>query len=620
MGATLAHRGPDDEGAWWEPSVRLGFSHRRLSIVDVTAAGHQPMTSASKRITLSFNGEIYNAEEIRRELGTHSHIAWRGHSDTEVMVEAIEQWGMREALRKFNGMFAVSLYDRTTRTLHLARDGLGKKPLYYGWVGGCFVFASELKAIAVMASASGCASLGVDRGALVEFLRLGCVGGTRCIHPGLSKLAPGTIASIVCDTETPVGAVPTMERFWDARHELARGTADELAGSDDECEAALKAALTRAVGRRLVGDVDIGAMLSGGVDSSVIVALMSRATAGRVRTFTIGFDDPDYDESDEAARVAEALGTDHTLLRVSAKEAMEVVPRLGDIYDEPFADSSQIPSMLVSALARSRVRAALSGDGADELFGGYDRYRVAPRLYRSLSLLPVFARIPLARGLGSLAHLLPASSLRRNRDKIARGVAALSASSPSELHRLLASNGRDVERLVVGARDMTPTTDLRSEPIGGGALARFLMDEDVVTYLVDDLLVKVDRASMSVGLEVRSPFLDREVVELAARLPMSMKIRGGEGKWILKRLADRLVPGGLPRRPKTGFAVPVHDWLRAEMRPWAEELLAPERLAREGLLVPREVRSRWEQFLRGRHDERHLIWALLMFQSWNERE
>ena len=632
MGDALAHRGPDDSGVWWDAEAKLGFAHRRLSIIDPSPAGHQPMTSASGRTTIIFNGEVYNASDIRRDLDTCARVAWRGHSDTEVMLEAIEQWGIAEATRRFNGMFAFALWDRNARTLSLVRDGVGKKPLYFGWVDGIFAFASELKAFAALPGGS---SLGVDRAAVAELLQFGCIGSTRCIHPGFAKVAPGTIATLALKGRVEVGEQPQVTSFWSAQASIDAGRAAPLV-DDATAVDEFGRVLESAVRRRMIADVPIGAFLSGGIDSALIVALMARASSERVKTFTIGFEDREYDESAAASAIANRLGTDHTVVQASAKSAQDLIPVLSHIYDEPFADSSQIPTLLVSALARTSVRVALSGDGADELLGGYDRYVVAPMIYRALRRFR-FVPGPLGRWLAgvilalakatstemhsveSLARVLPLPAMSRRRDKIARGISVLTATSPAQMHCALASTALATDELVLGlgARPQTPRGAESSGEMG--TLESWLMAQDFTTYLVDDLLVKVDRASMSVGLEVRSPYLDREVAEFAWRMPQWMKIRGEDRKWLSYRLAERIIPGGFKRTPKMGFAVPVHDWIRGPLRPWAEDLLSTDRLRREGILDAERVRARWEQFLKGSNDERHLIWALLMFESWMAR-
>ena len=622
MALQLAHRGPDDSGVWWEESRRVGFAHRRLSIIDLTSAGHQPMASASGRFVLIFNGEIYNAEELRQELDSQTRIAWRGKSDTEVMLAAFEKWGVIDATQKFSGMFAFALFDFQTETLHLARDPVGKKPLYYGWIGRSFVFASELKAMRVLSDGP----MDIDRGVLSEFLRVGYVPGSQCIHPNLRKLQAGSVASmsLAC---AALGGEASVKKYWDARELSKAAAASPSTDSDESLVSQMQTQLERAVSRRMISDVPLGAFLSGGVDSALISAIMSRASQSPIKTFTIGFSDGAYDESDRASATAKALGTDHSVLKLTQKDALRVVPRLAEIYDEPFADSSQIPTLLLCAMARSQVTVALSGDGADELLGGYDRYVTTPMLLNFFRHCPRALRGVIAKSLSfalstgkpldALQAILP-KSLRWTRlsDKLERLVSVLANQSSSEHYRILASIGGSVNRLVIGSSDLSQSKEDEAWPTDTNSVVERMMHLDFASYLVDDILVKVDRASMSVGLEVRSPFLDREFVEWSWRLPMWAKIRGSQGKWISYQLANRLIPGGFATQPKMGFAVPIASWLRGDLRDWAEDLLDARRLSREGFLEPQETRRRWDSFVNGRNDERHLIWALLMFQSW----
>ncbi len=606
MASSLSHRGPDDSGVWWDEHLRVGFSHRRLSIIDLTSAGHQPMVSASGRFTIVFNGEIYNAGELRGELDARVRIAWRGRSDTEMMLEAIDAWGVAEAARKFNGMFAFAVWDKQAQTLHLVRDPMGKKPLYYGWIGRVFAFASELKGIAPVSSGA----LDVDRSALAAYLRLGHVPGSQCIHPNLRKLPAGQIASMQVRAEC--GTQPTIATFWSANDRAQACEAHLLVETDSALIDQLQTHLHSAVSRRMISDVPLGAFLSGGVDSALVVALMSRASSSRIKTFTIGFDNAAYDESARARATARALGTDHTEVVATARDAMAIIPRLCNIYDEPFADSSQIPTVMLSELTRSKVTVALSGDGADELLGGYDRYLVAPRMFAKLRFQPMFIR----RFMANCLSMVAGRSGSRLHEKLDRVASIIALSDFESVYRALSSSGEGAEILVIGAGG-EQESHLKRWHGDAQSIASKMMHRDFVSYLVDDLLVKVDRASMSVGLEVRSPYLDREFVEWSWRVPMSAKIRGGRGKWISYQLANRLVPGGFPNQPKLGFGVPIAAWLRTDLRDWAEDLLDERRLARDGFFHPKETRARWEAFLAGREIDRHLIWAVLMFQSWN---
>jgi asparagine synthase (glutamine-hydrolysing) len=645
MSAPLAHRGPDDEGIAWDERSRVGLAHRRLSIIDLSAAGHQPMVSASGRHTLVFNGEIYNAPELRRDLDRLTSPAWRGRSDSEVMLAAIDRWGCLEAVRQFNGMFAFAVFDQERRVLTLARDGVGKKPLVMGWFGGVFAFASELSALRALARVLQVGALEVDPAAVDELLRHGCIGGSRTIHSGIKRLAPGSTLSIVCSPELAVGATPTPHSFWSAREQMRQRRMQPLRLDDPSLLLDVERVLDGAVARRLASDVPLGGFLSGGVDSAIVVALMARHAHARVQSFTIGFDSPEYDESDAARATAQAIGTEHTSAVVTERDALEIVPRLQAIYDEPFADSSQVPTLLLCALARAHVRVALSGDGADELFGGYDRYAVAPQIRRFAQALPAPMRHLAASVLRAAARIAPDELARllaraafsrdaiRPREKAERAAALLTARTSEEFEAAFAQRGARPSGLILGlptpvrdrdapvtaiGGDATGDKSIAQGATGDSAVAQSMMDRDFCAYLVDDLLVKVDRASMSMALEVRSPFLDREVAEFAWGVPMSAKIRNGEGKWLLRQLADRLVPGGFLDRPKMGFGAPIHRWLRGALRPWAEDLLSDACLSHDPHINAVAARAHWRAFLGGATEHRHTIWALLMYRSWFE--
>jgi asparagine synthase (glutamine-hydrolysing) len=625
MGDRLAHRGPDDAGTWVEPRWGVGLTHRRLSIFDLSPLGHQPMASADGRWVVTLNGEIYNHLALRGELEGRGH-RFRGHSDTEVLLAAFGEWGFEGALRRANGMFAIGAWDAETRTLHLARDRLGEKPLYYGWIGRTFLFGSELKAFA----AHPAFRPEIDRTSLGLFLRLKYVPTPRSIYVGVSKLPPGTYATV--DPTVPGGVVgPTA--FWSAEDAIRRGVEDPLDVAPEEAVDRLEALLLDAVGIRMEADVPLGAFLSGGVDSSTVVALMQAQGSRPVRTFTIGFHEAAFDEAASAAAVARHLGTDHTELYVTPGDAMDVIPRLPEVYDEPFSDSSQIPTYLVSELARRHVTVSLSGDGGDELFGGYHRHVWGGSVGRVVRWTPAGARRAAARALlsvsparwesvmGAVDPVLPARLRQRNPgDKAHKLATALGAERADLLYLALVSHwDGDVPARGIGGREaggMAPVTtvaDSLSDP------ANQMMALDLLTYLPDDILAKVDRASMAHALEARPPILDHRVVELAWRMPLSLKIRAGRGKWALRQVLARRVPPALVDRPKMGFGIPIGTWLRGPLRSWAEDLLDPARLREEGYLEPGPIRIRWAEHLSGRRNHQYELWDVLMFQAWLAR-
>ncbi|HTU65155.1 MAG TPA: asparagine synthase (glutamine-hydrolyzing) [Steroidobacteraceae bacterium] len=595
MTGCLAHRGPDADGAWLDAAAGVALGHRRLAIIELSAAGAQPMASPSGRHVIVFNGEIYNHLEIRAALSAaNAAPAWRGHSDTETLLAAIEHFGLENALRRARGMFAFAAWDRETRRLTLARDRLGEKPLYYGRQGNVLLFGSELKSL----RAHPAFAADVDRDAVAGFARRGYVAAPASIYRGIAKLPPG--ATITFD-----GGVASEPRaYWSLRDVAAAGLASPFAGDEREAEAELDRVLGDAVLEQTIADVPLGAFLSGGVDSSTVVALLRARTGRPVRTFTIGFREPGFDESPHAAAVAAHLGTEHSQHELGPRDALDIVPRLATLYDEPFGDSSAIPTHLVSTFARRHVTVCLSGDGGDELFGGYARYASTASLWNGLQRVPRFARGLLANGVGALARGGEGSRAQR----LARYLAA--------------RDGDEVYRA---------QTDLWSRagaPVPGGAEARDdatlpagdlwarMMFADSVTYLPDDILAKVDRAAMAVSLETRVPLLDPRVVELAWRLPLALKVRDGEGKWLLKRVLARYVPDSIMRRPKMGFGVPVGQWLRGPLRDWAETLLAEPRLRAEGYFDAARVRALWSRHLGGVVEAADTLWPVLMFQAW----
>lgn len=626
MRDSLTYGGPDDAGAYLDPEQGLALGHRRLAILDLSPLGHQPMFSSSGRFAIAFNGEVYNYRELARELESAGRT-FRGTSDTEVILEALEVWGIPQALARFVGMFAMAVWDTRDRVLTLIRDRLGIKPLYYGWVDGAFVFASECKAF----RAHPRFRPEIDREVLGLFFRHNYVPGPYAIYKNIRKVQPGQVVTV--NRSSLEDRQVNLTAFWSAAETVARCRAHPFSGSWEEAREELEDLLNEAVRLRLIADVPLGAFLSGGIDSSLVVALMQRQAGRDVRTFSIGFEQPAYNEAPFARAVAGHLGTAHTELLVTDQEAREVIPLLPDLYDEPFADSSQIPTHILSRLTRRHVTVSLSGDGGDELFCGYDRYSWGRTIWQRLGWLPAWLKKGLQRLLLSLspagwdalftgaARALPGSwQSARPGDRIHKLAEALDSSHPEELYHWLVSHWRDPRSLVLGIDREAPTafTDHGESPRGLDFIQR-MQFLDLTNYLPDDILTKVDRASMAVALEARVPLLDHRVVELAWRLPPDFLYRQGQGKWILRRILDRHVPAQLVERPKMGFGIPLESWLRGPLREWAEDLLSPERLKREGYLNPEPVRLKWREHLSGKRNWQYLLWDVLVWESWLER-
>lgn len=638
MARAVHHRGPDDSGVWADDQAGVGLAHARLAVLDLTSAGRQPMESPAGRYVAVFNGEIYNHLELRKELeATSAAPAWRGHSDTETWLAAVEHWGLETALTKAVGMFAVAIWDKRARALFLARDRLGEKPLYYGWVGRDFVFASELKAFRVLSAFEGA----VCRRALAMYIQHANVPAPYSIYQRIYKLEPGCVLRVAA----PIGAAPPeplrapatsgslqLRRWWDLAQVQAAGADNPL---DDEAEAigALDSALARSIELQSFADVPVGAFLSGGVDSSLIAALMQQRAGRAIQTFTVAFEEREFDESSHARAVARHLGTEHTELMVSPTEAMDLIPRLPEIYDEPFADASQVPTFFVSQVARRKVTVALSGDAGDELFGGYDHYLRGPGLWSNLTRAPYPAR----RALGYAVQKFPASGwdqigtvlntvlpagrrIERFTSKVQTVGALLSGSrSIEELHHTMSSRWKGPGSPVLGAPRPRSRAIIPSS-IRSMGCEQAMMYRDTLDYLPNDILCKVDRAAMANSLETRVPFLDHRVVELAWRLPLSMKIREGQTKWALRQILYRHVPKPLIERPKAGFGIPVAKWLRGPLREWAETLLDQRVLEAAGYLKAAPVRKQWEEHLAGTYDHSAGLWTVLMFQAWLENE
>lgn len=625
MALAIEHRGPDDAGAWVDPQAGIALGHRRLSIVDLSPAGHQPMHCVNERYVLVFNGEVYNHLSLRAELEKQAaqggaRLQWRGHSDTETLLAGFVVWGVAATLQRAVGMFAIALWDRAERRLTLARDRLGEKPLFYGWVRGAFVFGSELKVVRAYPGFDN----PISRDALALYLQHCAVPAPYSIYQDIFKLEPGCVLSLNA-ADLPGKAVH-VEAYWRFTDAVKQGLAAPIQ-SEAEALGTLESTLREAVALQAVADVPLGAFLSGGVDSSAIVALMQAQSSRPVQTFTVGFDEAGFDESPHALAVAQHLGTEHHALRVTAADARAVIPLLPAMYDEPFADSSQIPMHLVCKAARQHVTVALSGDAGDELFGGYNRYFWGPRVWRRMRRIPQGLRRGVAVGLtcvpmpawDGLGRALPGvHGVTRLGEKVHKLARLTSAGSLDDLYRGLVSEWPNGMDLVRGARRLPTRLDDVRLVAGVHNAEHRMMLWDSLTYLPDDILTKVDRAAMSVSLETRVPFLDHRLVELAWRLPLHMKIRGGQGKWALRQVLYKYVPRELIERPKVGFGIPLGQWLRAPLRDWAEALLDEARLEREGYFNPAPIRQVWQQHLSGQHDWTSRLWTVLMFQAWLE--
>jgi len=621
MAASLVHRGPDDSGLWVDAAAGVALGHRRLAVIDLGPGGAQPMVSSGGRWVLAYNGEIYNHRGLRQRLEC-AGMLFRGSSDTEVLVAAVEQWGVDRALQACEGMFAAALWDRRERRLHLVRDRFGEKPLYYGWVGGFFAFGSELKAICTLPGFAAA----LDRQAVALYLRHNCIPAPHTIYQGIRKLQPGHLVTLA--PGGPPDTLPDPRCYWSASEAVAQARSHPLHASDHEMADQLEATLSDAVAARMLADVPVGAFLSGGIDSSTIVALMQRHATGPVRTFTVGFADRSFDESGEAAAVAAYLGTEHTAVQVGDAEALEVIRDLPDLWDEPFADVSQIPTYLVSRVARREVTVSLSGDGGDELFAGYNRHAWLDRVWDRASAVPggvrrsagsALARIPPA-AIERVAGALPRGWQTRNPSiKVAKLARVLSATDAGHAYEVLTTHWDDAATMVLGAGAGEGTADVAASPVAGAGITEQMLWLDLVRYLPDDILAKVDRAAMAVSLETRVPFLDRSVLDLAWRLPLDAKLRGGRTKWLLRQVLERHVPAALVERPKMGFGLPIGSWLRGELGPWAEHLLDERRLQAQGVLDPLPVRRAWELHRSGRRDLGYELWDVLVLQAWIDR-
>lgn len=604
MGAKIKHRGPDDMGTWYDDKQGIGFSHTRLAIVDLSPAGHQPMHSACQRYVIAFNGEVYNHLSLRQQLDKEGKSPiWRGHSDTETLLACFAAWGIDVTLKATVGMFAIALWDRQERQLTLARDRLGEKPLYWGWCGGILLFGSELKALKAHPSFSA----NIDRDALALLLRHNYIPAPYSIYKGIEKLSPGHFVQIR-QGQSRFDVFP--QAYWNFNSIIETGISQPFRGTPQEAVGVLEQKIIQSVAGQMLADVPLGAFLSGGVDSSTIVALMQQQSNRPVRTFAIGFDEPGYNEAEYAKQVAEHLKTDHTELYVNASDALSLVTRLSSIYCEPFADSSQLPTFLVSQMARQHVTVALSGDGGDELFGGYNPYQFGPKVWAKLKLLPLplrqlatklFSGFPMPEKLGKLLVVFPAKD-REN------------------FYQLLINHWQQPETLVLGSKTLPTLLNTPPKWPVTDSFEHWMMAMDAGQYMPDDILVKVDRAAMANSLETRVPLLDHRVVEFAWQLPLDMKIRDGVGKWALREVLYRHVPREMIERPKKGFSIPLGQWLRGPLRTWAESLLDVQLLQQQGFFNAIPVRGLWNEHLVGKKDNSLKLWSILMFQAWLEQQ
>lgn len=610
MSLALSHRGPDDSGIWTDNNGLI-IAHRRLSILDLSSAGHQPMESHCGRYVLIFNGEIYNHLDLRKEINkSNSKIYWKGHSDTETLLYAISIWGFKKTLCKLNGMFAIALFDKKDSKLLLARDHLGQKPLYYGYNNNRFLFGSELKAIKNHSSFIS----EIDRESLSLQFKFNYIPAPKTIYKGIKKLLPGTYLEIslsgIEDTHSP-------EPFWSFLDVVKHGTRNQFINDEKSIITKLDSILGVSVKSQLISDVPLGAFLSGGIDSSLIVALMQKYSSQPVKTFTIGFKEKNRNEAGFAKQIAKYLGTDHTEVYVNAQDALDTIPILPTLYDEPFSDSSQIPTYLVSKITKRKVKVALSGDGADELFGGYNRHFRTYKWWSRINHIPKFARNSLSKVIDSAPLFFLDSISSENQKGLAHKAQqiskVLSANNTLALYDKFVTHWDDAESIVIkddGVLDFDiPSVEFLSD-------VELIMALDTLNYLPNDILTKIDRSSMGVSLETRVPYLDPAVVAFAWKTPLDMKFRNGQGKWVLRQVLQKYLPKELFDRPKMGFGVPLDEWLRGPLRDWAEDLLREDRLIQEGYLRPIPIRKKWNEHISGKKNWQYLLWDILMFQAW----
>ncbi|MDA8612539.1 asparagine synthase (glutamine-hydrolyzing) [Candidatus Pelagibacter bacterium] len=627
MNSAISHRGPNTNGTWLDKNSGIVFGHQRLSIIDLSVAGNQPMRSSSERFILTYNGEIYNYLEIRKELEkNNSHIKWSGNSDTEVLLEAIDFWGIEITLQKIDGMFAFGLWDQKNRSLTLARDRIGEKPLYFGWQGRgdnkVFLFSSELKSLKVHPEFN----KEISRDAIALQLRHNCIPAPYSIYRNIYKLLPGHFLQL-SQNDLKNSLLPSSKIYWSLAETAIKGCDKQFSLSEKDVQKDLDKNLRLSVKKQMVSDVPLGVFLSGGIDSTTIAALMQLQSNKPIKTFTIGFDEGDYDEAKYAKRIAKHLGTNHTELYISPKKAMEVIPKIPSIYDEPFSDSSQIPTFLVSQLAKQQVKVALSGDGGDELFCGYNRHVISKKFSNIFRLTPLSFRKIFSSGLHSISpqgwnkisKLLPGLNNYSNfGDKIHKFGYALEAKTLHDLYYMLRSHWQNPTEVVIGSKEPGTLLTQFKPKLDMLNAQQQMMVLDALTYLPDDILVKIDRASMASSLETRAPFLDHKLIEYVWKIPHDLKFRKGQGKWILKKILSQYVPSNLIERPKMGFGIPLDAWLRGSLKDWAESLLSEKRLIQENYFNAKLIRDKWEEHLSGKQNWQYLLWNVLMFQAWIE--